>query len=149
MDGWRITGDQAAFEAAAGGLLRADPTRNTTHLTVLDTLRRAGPHAYGPDDPVFGWFGGAEPVAAFLCTPTFPLLLTSVADDAARALADALPFTPTGVNAEPPAAAAFADAWRRRTGAVPWTLMQQRLYRLEALVPPSPMPPGAARIATS
>ncbi|RFU36750.1 GNAT family N-acetyltransferase [Actinomadura logoneensis] len=147
MDGWRFTGDPDAFDAAAGALLRADPARNTTHLTILDTLRHTGPHAYGTADPVFGWFGGAEPVAAFLCTPTFPILLTAAPDDAARALAETLTFDPSGVNAEPSAAAAFAAAWERRTGAVPWTLMQQRLYRLETLVPPRPTPPGAAGTA--
>ncbi|MFC5186265.1 GNAT family N-acetyltransferase [Actinomadura harenae] len=152
MDDWRITGDLDVFDAAAGPFLRADPTRNTSHLTILDTLRRAGPHAFGPADPVFGWIGAPKPVAAFLCTPDLPVLLTDVAGDAgdaARALAEVLPVAASGVNAEPSAAAAFADAWRARTGATPWPLQRQRLYRLDALVPPRRMPPGGSRVATS
>lgn len=149
MDAWRITGDLDAFEAVAGPLLRADPTRNTTQLTILDTLRQNGPHAYGPADPVFGWLGGPDPFAAFLCTPEFPLLLTSITDDAARALVDVLPIVPTGVNAEPSAATAFASAWQDRTGATSWPLMEQRLYRLGDLVPPDPAPSGTPRTATS
>ncbi|MFC4907981.1 GNAT family N-acetyltransferase [Actinomadura gamaensis] len=147
MTDWRTTADPSAFEAAVGGLLRADPVRHTTQLTILDAFRRTGPHAYGLDDPLFGWLGEPEPVAAFLCTPGFPVLLTSVADDDARALADTLPISPAGVNAEPSAAVEFAEAWRKRTGAASWPLMRQRLYRLGDLAPPPP-PPGSARTAT-
>ncbi|WP_026411460.1 GNAT family N-acetyltransferase [Actinomadura oligospora] len=149
MDDWRFTGDLDAFEAAAGPLLRSDPARNTMHLTTLDTLRRAGLHVFGPADPIFGWLGGPEPVAAFLCTPDFPLVLTDVTDDAARRLADVLPVTTTGVNAERSAASAFAASWRSRTDMTPWMLQEQRLYRLDELVQPDPMPPGTWRVATS
>ncbi|MEV5575150.1 GNAT family N-acetyltransferase [Spirillospora sp. NPDC052269] len=150
MSDWQITGDLDAFEAAAGPLLRADTIRNTNHLTVLGVLRGSGPHAFGPADPLFGWFGGPEPVAAFLWTPDLPILLTTATDDAARALANVLPITTaTGVNAEPSAATAFAGAWRARTDTMSWRLEEHRLYRLGDLVPPNPMPPGTARVATS
>ncbi|CAM5539689.1 hypothetical protein SFUMM280S_10897 [Streptomyces fumanus] len=50
------------------------------------------------------------------------------------------------VSAKHDTATAFAGAWRRRTGAVPTPRgTRLRLYRLDTLTPPEPLPPGRAR----
>ena len=55
---WQLTGDVEEFADAAGDFLRSRPVEHTVPLTLVDTLRRQGPHAYGPDDPVFGLVPG-------------------------------------------------------------------------------------------
>ncbi|MER6010022.1 GNAT family N-acetyltransferase [Streptomyces bluensis] len=79
-----------------------------------------------------------------------PVRLGATAPEAADALAgrlaekgEALP----GVMGPSRAAAEFAAAWERRTGAVARLTMRQRLYRLGALTVPEPAPPGKARLA--
>jgi GNAT superfamily N-acetyltransferase len=51
-----------------------------------------------------------------------------------------------GVTAEHRTAAAFAEAWQRRTGAVPTRRVRLVLHRLGALTPPEPFPPGRGRV---
>jgi RimJ/RimL family protein N-acetyltransferase len=52
-----------------------------------------------------------------------------------------------GVNSAEGVAMAFAAAWQQRTGAEAKAGLRSRLYRLGELRPPSPWPPGAARVA--
>ena len=145
---WHITGNVQEFQQTAGEFLRSRPVEHTVPLTLVDTLRERGPHFYGPDDPVFGWWraDGGPVTGAFLQTPPFPLLLTA-APDVPR-LAALLAGRPLpGVNALASDAEEFAAAWRRLTGARTAPGRRSRLFRLGELTPPAPHPPGVARVA--
>ncbi|MEU8874341.1 GNAT family N-acetyltransferase [Streptomyces javensis] len=156
---WTVSYDLEEFRAAAGGFLRAHPARNTTLLTVVSSLTVAGSGRYGAEPPVYGWWTGEEkdPAAglegAFLCTPPYPPLLSALSGEAARALARTLArdgeLKVTGVNAGRGTAEAFATAWADLTGAVSTVEQTHRLYRLDALTPPDPTPPGRPRTATA
>ncbi|MFF8972290.1 GNAT family N-acetyltransferase [Streptomyces sp. NPDC014995] len=148
---WHLTHDLDAFLARAGAFLASEPALHTVPLTVTDGLRRRGPHAYGEEDPVFGTLGrDGEVRAVFFRTPPYRVNITPLAEEEADALAarlagHALP----GVAAARDTAAAFALAWRRRTGADVRLRQRQRLYRLDELTTPEPAPEGAPRIATA
>ncbi len=145
---WHLTDDVERFAAAAGGLLRSRPVEHTVPLTLVDTLRSRGPYSYGPVDPFFAWYDGADGTVtgAALQTPPHPLLLIAMpdADQLAALLAGR---SLTAVNT--PVDSAFVTAWCTATGARGVPGRRTRLYRLDELVPPSPAPPGAARVATA
>ncbi|MFE9631399.1 GNAT family N-acetyltransferase [Streptomyces sp. NPDC006463] len=147
---WTFTSDLAAYLAAAGPAVAADPVANTVLLTVTDGLERRGTAAYGSDEPFFGWWTDADGAVAggLLCTPPFPLLLSTVPEEAVRALGAALTTEPLlaglhGINARRPDAQALAEAWGRSTRVAE----EIRLYRLDGLVAPDPVPAGHARLA--
>ena len=145
---WHLTDRVEEFSDAAGEFLRSRPVEHTVALTLVDTLRKHGPHFYGATDPIFGWWqpDGGRVAGAFLQTPPYPLLLTAA--PAVPELVELLAGRPLpGVNALAADAAAFADAWRKRTGAAATVGRRSRLFRLDVLTPPSPLPAGAARIA--
>ena len=140
--------------AEAGPFLRAQPARHTLELTIIDTLSKRGPHSYGPDAPLFGWWRpGRRPVsAACLQTPPYPLLLSSAPAASPDQLADALAAAGRalpGVNGHGPAVSRFASRWRQHTNATISVHMRTRLYRLDGLVPPQPPPGGSARKAAA
>jgi predicted GNAT family acetyltransferase len=148
--GWTLTHAPDRFEAEAGPFLARRPVENSVPRTVCGTLRRRGPHAYGPEPPVFGWWrpdGGGAVAAAFLRTPPHPPLLTRATAEAARGLAAELAAPLPGVRGDAEAARIFAEAWRERTGAAPRTDLETRVYRLGTLTPRLPAPPGRARTA--
>jgi ribosomal protein S18 acetylase RimI-like enzyme len=159
--GWQTTGDAAEFLAMAGPYLRRERARNTVILTVTEAMRvnaaeSAGASPPGDDAtrPLLGWWsepaGAAGRVGgAFLHTPQFPVVLTAVAPAVAAELASVtLAGRPVpGVNAHPPVAEAFAQAWRQAHGGQARVHVNQRLYRLGELSWPDPAPDGAARIA--
>ncbi len=142
-----MTADPAEFLTVAGEFLRAEPARNSVILTVTADLLAAGSGS-DPGATLFGWQQPeAGPLAAaFMHTPGMPVLLSgpgeAPAAALARDLADAGHPVP-GVNAAGQAAAAFADAWRDRTGDAATVHRRMRLFRLGRLVPPAPAPPGA------
>jgi predicted GNAT family acetyltransferase len=141
---WRLTDSVADFLAGAGDFLRARPVHNTALLTVSDTVRERGPGVYGDAPPRYGWC----PAGAFLHTPPHPVLLSDMSPADATELAALLVDTPlTGVTAPDPVARAFAAEWHRLTGATTRVAARLRLFRLAALVPPSPPAPGKARVA--
>ncbi|MEU2154735.1 GNAT family N-acetyltransferase [Streptomyces sp. NPDC019396] len=150
-DGWHTSEDLDGFLARAGDFLRSRPAPHTVPLTVTEGLRTRGAHAHGAGTPVFGWLEREGSVhGAYLRTPPHPMLLTPLAPGDAdtltahlAGLCHALP----GVTADSETAAAFADAWYRRTGAAPTLHERQRLYRLGRLTPPDPLPDGRARVA--
>ncbi|MFE2184968.1 GNAT family N-acetyltransferase [Streptomyces sp. NPDC059455] len=152
---WTVTYDLEEFRAAAGGFLRAHPARNTTLLTVVTSLTVAGSGRYGAEPPVYGWWtgGGGAVEGAFLCTPPYPPLLSALSGEAARDLARALArdgeLKVTGVNAGRETAETFAATWQDLAGAVNTVERTHRLYRLDALTPPDPAPPGRPRTATT
>ncbi|MFH8583659.1 GNAT family N-acetyltransferase [Streptomyces celluloflavus] len=150
---WTMTQDLGAFEAAAGGFLRARPVAHTVPPSVAASLGRLGADAYGDGAPWCGSWRGADGAVAgaSLWTPPRAVLLSPMPDDAAAALAAALTrerCAVPGVNAVRAPAEAFAAAWRRRHGGTVATAARHRLHRLGELTPPTPAPPGAARVAT-
>lgn len=162
---WQLTSDLDEFQSRAAAFLHSEPALHTALLSVTDTLRTRGLHVYGKEDPLFGIRTGDEsPVSdessvrgestvsgAFLWTPPHFLALSPLADDAADELAGVLADAGVrlpGVGAESATAAAFAQAWQRRTNATAAVSFPQRLYRLGTLTPPEPAPAGSARVAT-
>jgi GNAT superfamily N-acetyltransferase len=151
---WTLTDSIDIYRAAVSELLGSQPERHTGLATVLASLVEHGPHVYGEAMPVMGWWteGGAVR-AAVLQTPPHPLQITRLPTEAIGPLVAALApdsySSVTEVIGGEPEAMAFADAWSSETGLRFSAKMRQRLYRLGELVPPDPMPNGAARIATA
>jgi predicted GNAT family acetyltransferase len=157
---WRTTADAAEFFAGAGDYLRADPVENTLLLTIADQHRDASaahasaaraPAAPGRTGPLFGWWTGTG-AGAFVHTPGWPVVLASMTETAAVALADLLIGQRrmlVGVNGISARADAFAAQWQQSTGprAGSQVFQRQRLFRLGELTPPAPPPPGQARLA--
>ncbi|MFI1190067.1 GNAT family N-acetyltransferase [Streptomyces californicus] len=144
---WTFTHDVDAFLASAGPSLAARPVEHTVALSVTERLRRSGAHHYGDDDPVLGWWRGADGAVAgtVVRTPPHAALLTAVPAEAVEPLAEALGAGPDldDVTADRDIAALLAA---RLPGYR--TVQEQRLYRLGTLRPPSPAPDGRARVAT-
>ncbi|MEU8674826.1 GNAT family N-acetyltransferase [Streptomyces sp. NPDC048560] len=141
---WTFTDDADAFLDATGAWLATRPAENTLVLTVTAALRRDGRHAYGEDDPVLGWWRGAdgEVAGTLVHTPPYPPLLGATAEEAIAPLARAL--APTSINADRATAQAMAAHWPGHR-----VDQRQRLHRLGTLVPPSPAPAGRPRTATA
>jgi predicted GNAT family acetyltransferase len=150
---WHITADLDQFLGLAGDFLHTRPAPHTLQLTVTDTLHRRGTHVYGDGDPEFGVLERDGAVTAtFIRTPPGRFIATRLTPDEAEALAAQLADRDTelpGIMAEQDTASAFAEAWRRRTGAVPEISVRQRLYRLAELTIPTPAPPGRPRVAVA
>ncbi|MGQ4489713.1 GNAT family N-acetyltransferase [Streptomyces sp. SAS_281] len=150
---WRRVPDVHSFLARAGGFLRSRPALHTLTLTVCEGLRARGPQAYGDEAPVFGVLEqDGEVRAAYLRTPPYRLIVTPLTPEEAGSLAahlHAVGDPVPGVNADAATAAAFAGAWRARTGVAPRLHERLRLYRLGELQRPEPAPEGRGRIAES
>jgi len=150
-DGWHLTEDVDHFLARAGDFLRSRPTLHTMPLTVVEGLRTGGVDTRGAEATVLGWLERGGEVRAILhrrpSQRLNPSLLTpEQADGLAAHLAD-LGHPLTGVTADHDTAAAFAEAWQRRTGATPVFNLHVRLHRLGTLIPPEPVPAGRGRVA--
>jgi GNAT superfamily N-acetyltransferase len=147
---WELTEDVERFSATAGDFLRSRPVQHTVLLTLVDKLRRRGKHAYGPDDPIFGWWRppGDAVRGVLVQTPPHPMMFSEIPAEAVPAAVAAVAGRPLpGVNLTAGAAEVFADLWRQRTGGRTTAGRQARLYRLDTLTPP-PAPAGTARTAT-
>ncbi|MFJ7088250.1 GNAT family N-acetyltransferase [Streptomyces griseus] len=144
---WTFTDDVDVFLASAGPSLATRPVEHTVALTVTERLRRSGPHHYGADDPVLGWWRGADGAVAgtLVRTPPHGALLTAVPAEAVGPLVTALGPGPDldDVTADRDTAAQLAALLPGHR-----TVQEQRLYRLGTLRPPSPVPEGRARAAT-
>jgi GNAT superfamily N-acetyltransferase len=140
---WEATDDLDTFTATVGGYLRARPVAHTVQLTVLESLALRGNDVFGETPPRFGWWRDDDGALAgvYLQTPPYPLLLTDLPDGAVAELVPLLADT-GAVNGPVPVIEAL-----RRNGMVLEPTMRVRLFRLEGLVPPDPVPPGAARLA--
>jgi GNAT superfamily N-acetyltransferase len=146
---WHLSDRVDDFAAHAGDFLRARPVQHTVLLTLVANLQARGPHVYGPDNPIYGWWTSADGRVhgAALQTPPYPLLLSPMPAEAVPALAEALADRPLpGVNALHADADVFAGRWRERTGCRTRTGRRTRLFRLDTLLAPEP-PPGRARVA--
>ncbi|WP_256104158.1 GNAT family N-acetyltransferase [Streptomyces sp. ODS05-4] len=148
-NGWHLTHGVDDFLARAGTFLRTRPALHSVHLTVTETLRTQGAHAFGPERSLFGFLERAGGVAAaFFRTPPRPLCPTRLTAGDADALAARLAGQPLpGVSAEEETADVFAAAWQRHTGDTAAPRERLRLYRLGELTPPTPRPAGRARVA--
>lgn len=151
---WQTTAEIAAFDAAAGAFLAADPNRNTLLLSIPDVLRRRGPLAFGDEPPRFGWYEDADGTVAgaLLQTPPHPVLLTELPHGAAASLITTLlaeNWPVPGVNAPSATTDAFVAAWCAATGASATMHMSHRLYVLGDFVAPEPAPPGSSRVAAA
>jgi predicted GNAT family acetyltransferase len=149
---WRLTDSLDGFLLAASDHLRADPVLHTVPLTVLETLRHAGPAAFGDSPPVFGWHESASGAVdgAFFQTPPFPVMIASLPPGSAESLIDFLASNysaPITVNVTNVAEPDVLAAWAARMGGAGTTQLRTRLFRLGVLTPPDPVPAGAARVA--
>lgn len=152
---WQLTADLHHFLSRAGDFLRSRPARHTVALTVTDLLSKRGPHVYGDEAPLFGYLadpdGGVR--AALIHTLPHWISLSRLTDDGdADALAARLTelgHPVPGVSAESGTAAAFAEAWQRRSGTTARLHERHRLYRLSELAVPEPAPAGRARKAVA
>jgi predicted GNAT family acetyltransferase len=148
---WHSTEDLDEFLARAGDFLRSRPDLHTVVLTVTEGLRTRGLRAYGDEAPLFGLLEeGGSVRGAYFRTPPHRLYLTPLTAARADSLAahlEALGRTVPGVGAEAATAADFAQAWRLRTGVEVVPYRRQRLYRLDTLTEPEPVPQGRPRIA--
>ncbi|MFF8903225.1 GNAT family N-acetyltransferase [Streptomyces lydicus] len=151
--GWRLAEDLDHFLSRAGAFLHSRPALHTLALTLTETTRICGPHAYGPETPLLGFLerAGKARATLFRAAP-HRLNLTPLTPEEADLLADYLADLDhqlPGVYADHDTATAFSQAWHRRTGAVPTLHERQCLYRLDTLVPPQQVPEGRARVATA
>lgn len=138
---WHFTEDIDDFLARAGDFLRSRPALHTSQLTRLEKLR-----THEEPGTLFGRLEhDGEVRASFYRRPSQRLILTAVSPEQADDLAAHLAGHPLrGVTAEDDSATAFAEAWRRHTGAAAVPGVRVRLHRLGTLVPPDQMPEGHA-----
>lgn len=140
------TDDPAAFLAAAGPLLAADPAGHTFHLSLaLDRVRRPVPGRY--------WWvtRDGDVVGAALQTPRTAMLTLGPMDD------DAVVELAASISAEEPhipevygpaaAAARFAGCRSERRHEPAHPVEGQRLCRCTTVVSPDPPADGRARRA--
>jgi GNAT superfamily N-acetyltransferase len=151
---WTLTDELDAYTAKIGPLLLAQPVLYTLQLSLLDTLKISGATTYGEQAPRFGWWESSpgEVTAGFMVTPPYPVILTLMSPEETQALpsallADEVPVS--GVNAEQELAGRFAVEWTTITGATSEVFRRTRLFQLGDLIPPDPVPPGAARLGTA
>ncbi|MGX1544041.1 GNAT family N-acetyltransferase [Streptomyces adustus] len=150
-DGWHLTEDVDDFLARAGDFLRSRPGPHVMALTWAERVRTRGSDAFGTGPAVFGTLERAGEVrATFHRLPPRALVPTPLTPEQADSLAArlaALGQPLPSVSADHPTATAFAEAWQRHTGATPKARETRvRLYRLDTLVPPEPMPAGRGRL---
>ncbi|MPY30792.1 GNAT family N-acetyltransferase [Streptomyces adustus] len=150
-DDWHLTEDVDDFLARAGDFLRSRPGPHVMALTWAERVRTRGADAFGTGPAVFGTLERAGEVrATFHRLPPRALVPTPLTPEQADSLAArlaALGHPLPSVSADHRTATAFAEAWQRRTGATPKARETRvRLYRLDTLVPPEPMPAGRGRL---
>jgi hypothetical protein len=144
---WQLTTDVETYAAAVTPLLGADPVRHTVALTVVENAR-----AHPTPGEIFGWWtdpSGAV-TGALSHTPPYALALGALPEPAvlpAVALLTDGSIAATGVVGAMTASVHLGAAWAAATRRAPRLRFAQRLYRLAALVEPSPGPAGRARPA--
>lgn len=147
---WTLTSEVAEYAAKARTLLEQDPEENTVALTVLARLERG--ESFSDVVPTFGWYiDGGEVTGSVCLTPPHELILVSLplsSVDALAAQLRAAGVAVPGVNGRPDLVAAFLSAWLPDADHARWFTERERLYALDRLSDPDPMPPGAGRLAT-
>ena len=132
----------AAFDAAAGPLYDADPTRHTLAHTVLDRLRHRPDRA----ELLLTVARGGETVGALLQEVRRPAVASALPPGYAAAAAERAGSALRAVNGPVPEVEAFAAAYAARTGLRTEVAMRMRLFRLVTLTPPAGVR-GGARVA--
>jgi hypothetical protein len=149
-DDWYLTDDIDHFLSRAGDFLRSRPVLHNTPLTTLERLR-TGTYVGGTEGCLYGWLEtGGEVRSFFYRTPGGRVTLAALDSGRADGLAarlSRLGHSFSGVIADHDTATAFAEAWRRHTGAAAVRDWRGRLHRLDALTPPQPVPVGRDRPA--
>lgn len=129
-------------------LLHADPVRHTVAITVLAALQR--PEAPSNGTKMITVRDCGELRGATLQVQGWPMIVSALPAELAPAVADVLAERDPdllGASGPLPEADAFAAAWQARTGRRRRAGMDQRLFALETLTPPTGVP-GAPRVAT-
>lgn len=145
---WTFTTEPGPYADAVLPLLSRDPAGNTVGLTVLDAISRG--QRWGADPMTLGWFTESDEAVtgAVSMTPPFGLLLNQVPESALAPLVDALRSRGTAVpsvNGIESLARRFALLWGGRSE----VQMANRLFELDTLIWPDPMPAGSARLVTA
>ncbi|MEU4985501.1 GNAT family N-acetyltransferase [Streptomyces sp. NPDC021969] len=148
-DDWYLTHDVDDFLARAGGFLSSRPALHNTALTDIEKLRIRGAAEHDAAAGVFGRLeAGGEVRAVCYLTPQSRLGLTPLSVEQTDILAARLAglgHCPANVVADRDTAGAFAESWRRHTGAAPEPFWRTHLYRLGTLTAPQPSPEGRGR----
>ena len=142
------------YESAVRPFLEQEPCARNVLLSVIDSVRGSSASFSAP--PSFWWVStdSGEVVGAASWTPPYALLVSSVPDEAAPALAASMiqraadaGIKPPGVNGPEAGAGAVAAAWSAATGD---RIVRERLILLNELdrLVDVPTPPGARRTAT-
>ncbi|MGH3697833.1 MAG: GNAT family N-acetyltransferase [Pseudonocardiaceae bacterium] len=144
----RLHSDLAGFARLTGALYGADPVTHTVAITVTHQLLD-GTVPVEDVRALLTVHAGASVAGAALRTHPWPLLVSGLpvpaAELAAATLAGHDPELDKVFGPRDPAEA-FAVAWCAATGAATKTVMANRLFRLEELIPPARVP-GQARLA--
>lgn len=136
---WIAEPDLAAYGERVLPWLERDPVRNTVPSTILMT-RLDG--TVEPDGMWTAWLAGddGEVAAIALRTPPLGVLMTPLPAGAAATLAAVAPADLPGAHGPTPDVGEFCAAYAARTGATAARTTTSHLYRLDALVPPPPVP---------
>lgn len=140
--------DVEEFWRSVAALLAADPIRHTSALTVIARLRRGLPFDDEPPIMITAHDEGTA-VGVALCTPPWPLLVSALPVRMTQIVAKYLRdngIRVPGVTGPTAEAAAFARAWQSTTGEKSTVRMNERLYRLDRLIPPAGIA-GQSRLA--
>ncbi len=132
----RIHDSVDEFCSVALDIYRRDPISANPELAML----RAGLADLDPAPLLATVWDGQQPIGAALQKPKFPLLcggLPSASLDHVVAQLIDLGIHLTGILGPAATAATLAAAWCSATGTVSTVTMNQRLYRLETLRPPT------------
>lgn len=129
----RIHESADEFLAIAEPVYRRDPITNTVELTLLRSAM--------PDDVLLlSMWQNSDVVGVALQTPPYPLACNGIPVEHADAVAsDLMRMLPdlSGVRGSRENAVAFADAWRSHGGPPGTVVLDERLYRLGDLQPPT------------
>ncbi|MBV9650927.1 MAG: GNAT family N-acetyltransferase [Pseudonocardiales bacterium] len=149
--GWAFTEEVAVYIHRVWPLLAADPVEHIVALTVIDRLR--GGQRWSAEPLVLGWYQQGSVVSgAVLCTPPFELVLAVVPDGAVGELVTTLrarQIPVPGVNGDTDLVDSFVKRWIAATSGHAGARMHRQLYALGTLQPPTPLPAGGARLASS
>jgi GNAT superfamily N-acetyltransferase len=122
------------FRAIAEPVYRRDPVAHTIELTLL----RAG--TLPEDSLLLSLWNNSDLIGAAIQTPPYPLACNAIplhsVDAVAAEVARSRPEL-NGVRGARDATVAFANAWQAATGRTGNLTVEERLYRLGTLQPPS------------
>lgn len=150
---WQLSDDVDRYDAAAGDLLRRDPLRHTIGLTVVVNAH-ARTEAL-PEPELYGWWTEPDGTVsgAWSLTAPHPVVVEAAPPHTRRALVDHLVVSDalrrrfSGINAASDLAVELAALWTAATGGSATLTWAQRLFALDGLRTPDPLPPGGARVA--